>query len=69
MTEQATSTSREEAPTGDDSARPGDATPETPFTSIQRARVPFPLLLSIPSDVSRRELASPHFSVARMLNP
>ena len=34
MTEQATSTSREEAPTGDDSARPGDATPETPFTDL-----------------------------------
>ena len=33
MTEQATSTSREEAPTGD-SARPGDATPETPFTDL-----------------------------------
>ena len=32
--EEATSTSREEAPTGDDSARPGDATPETPFTDL-----------------------------------
>jgi dipeptidyl aminopeptidase/acylaminoacyl peptidase len=34
MTEQATSTSREEAPTGDDSARSGGATPQTPFTDL-----------------------------------
>ena len=34
MTEQATSTSREEMPTGDDPAGPGGTTPETPFTSL-----------------------------------
>jgi hypothetical protein len=34
MTEQATSTSREETATGDDSARASDATPETPFTNL-----------------------------------
>ena len=34
MTEQATSTSREETPTGDDSARPSGAAPETPFTDL-----------------------------------
>jgi dipeptidyl aminopeptidase/acylaminoacyl peptidase len=34
MTEQATSTSREEMPTGDDSAGPGGTTPETPFASL-----------------------------------
>jgi dipeptidyl aminopeptidase/acylaminoacyl peptidase len=34
MTEQATSTSREGAPTGDDSARSGGATPQTPFTDL-----------------------------------
>ena len=30
-------------------------TEEAPFTSIQRARVPFPLLLFIPSELSSRE--------------
>ena len=34
MTEQATSTSREETPTGDDSARPSGTTPDTPFTDL-----------------------------------
>jgi len=34
MTEQATSTSHEEMPTGDDPAGSGDTTPETPFTSL-----------------------------------
>ena len=34
MTEQATSTSREEMPTGDDPAGPGGTTPETPFTRL-----------------------------------
>jgi len=34
MTEQATSTSREEMPTGDDPAGSGSTTPETPFTSL-----------------------------------
>ena len=34
MTEQATSTSREETPNGDDPAGPSSATPETPFTDL-----------------------------------
>ena len=34
MTEQATSISREETPTGDDSGRPSGVTPETPFTDL-----------------------------------
>jgi dipeptidyl aminopeptidase/acylaminoacyl peptidase len=34
MTEQATSSSREELPTGDDPAGSGDTTPETPFTRL-----------------------------------